>query len=165
MFIKRMNIEVSIVAFAWLFVSIAFVNVSLQIMSRICSVWTPKLATILIIFASSINCFVITERLTSKLNGLRFSIKSCVKHALNVSWVLGRRRQPIVSDPFLSSDDVTPAVQCTTVHGPKQTALGVNKVVIPHDGGAFLWWQNKIGRTAIHTQIDLIRSFNFLKIL
>ena len=79
--------------------------------------------------------------------------------------MLGRRRQPIVNDPFLSSDDVTPAVQGTTVHGPKQTALGVNKVVVPHDEGAFLWWQNKIGRTAIHTQIDLIRSFNFLKIL
>jgi len=79
--------------------------------------------------------------------------------------VLGRRRQPIVSDPFLSSDDVTSAVQCATVHGPKQTAVGVNKVVIPHDGGAFLWWQNKIGQRAIHTQIDLIRSFNFLKIL
>ena len=61
-------------------------------------------------FTRSINCFVITGKLTSKPNGLRISIKPRVKHALNVSWVLGRRRQPIVSDPFLSSDDVTPTM-------------------------------------------------------
>ena len=66
-------------------------------------------------------------------------------HAFDVSEALGRRIQPVVSDPFLSFDDVTSSVQCATVHGPKKTAIGVNEVVIPHDGRAFHWRQNKIG--------------------
>ena len=115
------------------------------------------------VLTRSINCFVIMRRLASKPNGLRWSIESRVMNALEVSWVLGRSRQPVVSDPFLSSNDVTPAVQCVTIYGAQKTAFGINEVVIPHDSGAFLWRQNKTGGSTIDAQIDLFRSFNFLK--
>ena len=45
-----------------------------------------------------------------------------------------------------------------TVHRSQKTAVGVDKVVVPHDGGTFLGRQNKICQVTIDAQVELVRG-------
>ena len=95
------------------------------------------------------------------------SISSGIINTLDMSWVLGRRRQPVVSDPFLSFDDVASTVKRVAIYRSQKTAVWVNKVVVPHDSSAFLGRKNKICQVTVDAQVKFVRggvgAFQFLR--
>lgn len=44
------------------------------------------------------------------------------------------------------------------VHRSKETAVGFDKVIVPHDGGAFLGRDNKICQLTVDAQVEFVRG-------
>ena len=42
------------------------------------------------------------------------------------------------------------------VHITKKTAVRINKVVVPHNCGAFLGWYDQVGRVTVDAKVELV---------
>lgn len=91
-----------------------------------------------------------TEHLLAVYNQSPLTFSSAI-YTWKVLVRLIRYCYPVIGDPLVSSSDVTPSMQSVWVSLPKPLAVGVKKVIIPHNRCASFWCNNQIGFLAVVT--------------